>query len=86
MSGVTTKRRLLPRRSEVSSPRWRRPSAAAAVATAYVAAMFMSAVDMQIVNVALPTLSHQFSASLAGVQWTVLAYLLALAVLIPTSG
>jgi MFS family permease len=64
---------------------WARPSLEAAVAAAYAAAMFMSSVDAQIVNVALPTLSHDFSASLSGVQWTVIAYLLALAVLIPAS-
>jgi len=56
------------------------------VAVAYVAAMFMAAVDMQIVNVALPSLSRDFSAPLSAVQWTAIAYLLALAVLIPASG
>jgi EmrB/QacA subfamily drug resistance transporter len=86
MSGVTSKRRLWPARASVTVPRWQRPSPGVAVAVVYVAAMFMSAVDMQIVNVALPTLSHQFSAPLSGVQWTVISYLLALAVLIPTSG
>jgi MFS family permease len=64
---------------------WTRPGPEFAVAVAYVAANLMAAVDMQIVNVALPTLSRTFSASLAGVQWTVIAYLLALAVLIPAS-
>jgi EmrB/QacA subfamily drug resistance transporter len=46
----------------------------------------MTAMDMHIVNVALPTLSHAFGASIASVQWTVIAYLLSLAVLIPASG
>lgn len=46
----------------------------------------MTAVDMQIVNVALPTLSRDFDASLTDVQWTVIAYLLTLAVVIPASG
>jgi len=64
----------------------RRPTPEVAVAVAYVAAMFMAAVDMQIVNVALPTLSRDFSAPLSAVQWTAIAYLLALAVLIPASG
>jgi EmrB/QacA subfamily drug resistance transporter len=53
---------------------------------AYVAAIFMTAIDMQIVNVALPTLSQKFNAPLAEVQWTVIAYLLTLAVVIPASG
>jgi EmrB/QacA subfamily drug resistance transporter len=51
-----------------------------------VTALFMTAVDMQIVNVALPTLSRDFDASLTDVQWTVIAYLLTLAVVIPASG
>lgn len=63
-----------------------RPRPEVAVALAYVTAMFMAAVDMQIVNVALPTLSRQFSAPLSAVQWTAIAYLLALAVVIPASG
>lgn len=66
-------------------PRWR-PTPEVAVAIAYVAAMFMAGTDMQIVNVALPTLSRDFAAPLSEVQWTAIAYLLALAVLIPASG
>jgi EmrB/QacA subfamily drug resistance transporter len=66
--------------------RLRRPTPEAAVAVAYVAAMFMAGADMQIVNVALPTLSRDFSAPLSAVQWTAIGYLLALAVLIPASG
>lgn len=46
----------------------------------------MTAIDMQIVNVALPTLSRDFGAPLSDVQWTVIAYLLTLAVVIPASG
>jgi EmrB/QacA subfamily drug resistance transporter len=56
------------------------------VSIAYVTALFMTAVDMQIVNVALPTLSRSFGAPLTDVQWTVIAYLLTLAVVIPASG
>ena len=41
---------------------------------------------MQIVNVALPTLSRKFNAPLPDVQWTVIAYLLTLAIVIPASG
>jgi EmrB/QacA subfamily drug resistance transporter len=46
----------------------------------------MTGIDMQIVNVALPTLSHDFGAPLTDVQWTVIAYVLTLAVVIPASG
>jgi EmrB/QacA subfamily drug resistance transporter len=56
------------------------------VAVAYVCALFMTAIDMQIVNVALPTLSRDFGEPLADVQWTVISYLLTLAVVIPASG
>jgi EmrB/QacA subfamily drug resistance transporter len=62
------------------------PSRRRAVVVAYVTALLMTAIDMQIVNVALPTLSHTFDASLSDVQWTVIAYLLTLAVVIPASG
>jgi EmrB/QacA subfamily drug resistance transporter len=57
-----------------------------AVALAYVVAMFMSGMDMHIVNVALPTLGREFGAPLTSVQWTVIAYLLTLAVVIPATG
>ncbi len=49
-------------------------------------AMFMTAVDIQIVNVALPTLSRAFHVGIASVQWTVVGYVLSLALLIPASG
>ena len=62
------------------------PSPARAVAVAYVCALLMTAVDMQIVNVALPTLARDFEAPLTDVQWTVIAYVLTLAVVIPASG
>jgi EmrB/QacA subfamily drug resistance transporter len=55
------------------------------VAVVYISAQLMAAVDMQIVNVTIPTLSHQFHAPLADVQWTTISYLLALAVIIPAS-
>jgi EmrB/QacA subfamily drug resistance transporter len=62
------------------------PSPAKAVAVAYVSSIFVTGVDMQIVNVALPTLSRDFQAPLSDVQWTVISYLLTLAVVIPASG
>ncbi len=62
------------------------PSTQRAIAVVYVTAIFMTGIDMQIVNVALPTLSRTFGASLPDVQWTVIAYLLTLAIVIPASG
>jgi EmrB/QacA subfamily drug resistance transporter len=51
-----------------------------------VTAIFMTGIDMQIVNVALPTLSTAFGVPLTDIQWTVIAYLLTLAIVIPASG
>jgi len=57
-----------------------------AAAAAYVISMFMGSMDNHIVSVALPTLSRDFHASIASVQWTVIAYVLSLAIWIPASG
>ncbi|MHB1787172.1 MAG: MDR family MFS transporter, partial [Acidimicrobiales bacterium] len=57
-----------------------------AVGAVYVAAMFMNIMDSTIVNVALPSISHQFGSSTSSVEWVVLGYLLSLAVWIPASG
>lgn len=46
----------------------------------------MGSMDLAIINVALPTLSRVFHASNASVQWTVIAYVLSLAIWIPASG
>ena len=62
------------------------PTPARAVAIAYVSAIFVTAMDMHIVNVAMPTLGKAFGAPLSDVQWTVIAYLLTLAVVMPASG
>jgi len=72
-------------RPPLEGRRWA-PSPSRAVAVAYVTALLMTAIDMQIVNVALPTLSSDFNAPLSDVQWTVISYLLTLAVVIPASG
>src|ERR1700748_519741 len=66
-------------------PSWA-PSPQRAIAIAYVTSIFMTGIDMQIVNVALPTLSSAFGVPLTDVQWTVIAYLLTLAIVIPASG
>lgn len=56
------------------------------VAAVFVAAMFMSIMDATVVNVAIPTLGREFSASNAQVDWVATGYLLSLAVFIPASG
>jgi EmrB/QacA subfamily drug resistance transporter len=55
------------------------------VAFVYVVGLFMSAMDNHIVNVMLPTLSRDFGVTLSSVQWTVISYVLSLAVVIPAS-
>jgi EmrB/QacA subfamily drug resistance transporter len=57
-----------------------------AVIVAYVSASFMGAMDIHIVNVALPSLSRDFHAPLASVQWVATSYALSLAVVMPASG
>jgi EmrB/QacA subfamily drug resistance transporter len=56
------------------------------VASVFVAGVFMDLLDTSSVNVALPTLSRDFHASVSQIEWIVLGYLLALAVSIPASG
>ncbi len=48
--------------------------------------LFIVSLDNTIVNVALPSLQHQFHASTSGLQWVVDAYLLVLAALLLFSG
>jgi EmrB/QacA subfamily drug resistance transporter len=57
-----------------------------AVAIVYGASMFMSVMDTQIVNVALPTMAHDFHVSIPSVQWVVTVYLMSIAVCVPASG
>ena len=56
------------------------------MATVYVIALFMSAMDNHIVNIMLPTLARDFHTSLLGVQWTRISYVLSLAIFIPCAG
>src|SRR5438270_2903608 len=56
------------------------------VATVFVCGVFMDAMDTTIVNVALPTLSRDFHASTASIEWVILGYLVSLAVWITASG
>ncbi|MGH8997484.1 MAG: DHA2 family efflux MFS transporter permease subunit, partial [Acidimicrobiales bacterium] len=57
-----------------------------ATAVTYCVAMFMSIMDSQIVNVALPRLARDFHVTIPSVQWVVTAYLMAIAVFVPASG
>jgi len=57
-----------------------------AVATVFVAAMFMSILDATIVNTALPTIGRDFGVSPTAVGAISIAYLVSLAVTIPASG
>lgn len=50
-----------------------------------VAGMFMSLLDVSIVNVAIPTIQKEFGATTDDVQWVTTAYALALGVVVPAS-
>jgi EmrB/QacA subfamily drug resistance transporter len=63
-----------------------RASSRRAVTCVYIAGMFLSSMDTQIVNVALATISHDFRAPTSSVQWVVVGYVLSLGVFIPASG
>jgi EmrB/QacA subfamily drug resistance transporter len=47
---------------------------------------FMSVLDTSIVNVAIPRMQTDLSASISGVEWVVTGYTLALGVIVPISG
>ncbi len=57
-----------------------------AVGVVYVAAMFMSIMDVTIVNVALPTIGRDFGVPATSVAGVSIAFLVSLAVTIPASG
>ncbi len=56
------------------------------VSVVFVAAMFMSILDSTIVNVALPSISRDFDASISAAGVVASGYLVSLAVFIPASG
>ena len=56
------------------------------VAGAIVLGVIMAALDMTVVNVAIPTFQDTFSASYADVAWAVTGYTLSLATVIPITG
>jgi EmrB/QacA subfamily drug resistance transporter len=51
-----------------------------------IAGMFMSVLDISIVNVAIPTIQNDFGVTTEEVQWIATAYSLALGVVVPVSG
>jgi EmrB/QacA subfamily drug resistance transporter len=63
-----------------------RMSQKVAVSVVFVAAMFMSIMDVTIVNVALPTIGRDFSVTPTAVDSISIAFLVSLAVFIPASG
>ena len=63
-----------------------RVSQKVAVGAVFLAAMFMSIMDVTIVNVALPTIGRDFSVAPAAVDSISIAFLVSLAVFIPASG
>ena len=65
--------------------RWR-PSQELVVLVCYTTALYMTVVDNTIIYTALPSVARDFHASLADAQWVTLAYLLTLAMMIPSSG
>ena len=48
--------------------------------------LFMVVVDVTIVNIALPSIAGDLEASLAALEWTLIAYSLSLTVLVPIYG
>jgi MFS family permease len=47
--------------------------------------MFMSVLDVSIVNVAIPTMQKEFGTATENIQWITTAYTLCLGVIVPTS-
>ena len=56
------------------------------VAAVYIAALFMQIMDGTIINVALPTLAEEFDAEATQMDWTVVAFAIALAVMTASAG
>ena len=73
----------MPARAELTEI-LRRPKVA--VSVVFVAAMFMSIMDVTIVNVALPSIDRDLHAGPAGLGAVSIGYLVSLAVVIPASG
>ncbi len=57
-----------------------------AVLTVVLLGATMSALDVTIVNIALPTIKHEFGSTLAAVEWVAMAYMIVLALALPIVG
>jgi EmrB/QacA subfamily drug resistance transporter len=57
-----------------------------AVSSVVILGAVMSILDTTVINVAIPTLAHDFHTSLTTIQWVATGYTLALATVIPLSG
>src|SRR2546429_5509775 len=53
--------------------------------TVLIAGMFMSVLDISIVNVAIPTIQNEYGVTTDDVQWVVTGYTLALGVVVPVT-
>jgi EmrB/QacA subfamily drug resistance transporter len=56
------------------------------VGVVFVSSLFMTIMDVTVVNVAIPTIAREFHAPISSVQWVATGYLLSLAMWIPASG
>jgi EmrB/QacA subfamily drug resistance transporter len=56
------------------------------VVIVYMVGMYMTVVDSTIIYTALPSIARGFGATLDSAEWVTLSYLLALAVMVPSSG
>lgn len=56
------------------------------VAAVYISALFMQIMDGTIINVALPTLAEEFEVDATAMDWTVLSFTIALAVMTASAG
>jgi EmrB/QacA subfamily drug resistance transporter len=60
-------------------------SARTAAATTYVTSMTLASLDSHVVNIMLPTLTREFDSSLEAVKWSVLSYVLSMAIALPVA-
>ncbi|MHB1680343.1 MAG: MFS transporter [bacterium] len=71
----------LPHSYFVSHPNWKW-----FILTTVLIGATMSALDVSIVNVALPTMEHSFVVSMAVIEWVAMAYMLTLTIFLPLFG
>ena len=79
MTRASVSPRARPAASSVGTSGWGLPLAV------LIAGMFMSVLDISIVNVAIPTIQNEFGVTTDDVQWVVTAYTLALGVVVPVT-